>query len=501
LQSHGGAKQPAGVNPAGRLIILCSPRPSALQQGEKHYKTIAVLEFAAMRHRQKGLSSAQWLAIIGVELLGCLGLVMVLWGVFVNPTPPDFSNFFVAATQPTATLSPTLPPTLTFTPSATATRLPPTPESTATPVPTLTPTAIVSAQVIDNGVGLNMRAGPDSSQPIIARLLPLTQLTLVGRTSDNTWLLATTARGETGWVSAEFVNISGSLESVPVSTATVAAASLTPTEITPTATPPPPLAIDYPYLTGLTENSRQIFLRGQQLGNRAGVFSKVGDSITANENFLIPIGRGRYVLDEHTYLQPVIDYFSQTEARHGNSFVNDSLTAYPGWSSWTAINAYAADENVCAPGEMPIACELRMVKPAFALIMLGTNDVPDDDTISANVYEGQMRRVIETCLNAGVVPIVSTIPNFHRETGYRVAIFNDVLVELTDEYDIPLWNYWAALQGLPNDGLSSDGVHPSVAPTFGTDLTPEALQYGMNMRNLTALQALDAVWRYTVASQ
>ena len=454
-----------------------------------------------MRHRQKGLSRAQWLAIISGELVGCLALVIVLWGVFVNPTPPDFSNFFVAATQPTLTPSPTVMPSLTFTPSVTATPLPPTLESTPTPVPALTPTPVISAQVLDNGVGLNMRAGPDAAQPIIARLLPLTQLTIVGRTADSAWLLATTTTGDTGWVAAEFVNISGSLESVPVSTATVAAASLTPTTITPTATPPPPLAVDYPYLTGLTENTRQIFLRGQQLGNRAGIFSKVGDSITANENFLIPIGRGQYALGEHTYLQPVIDYFSATEARHGNSFVNDSLTAYPGWSSWTAINAFAADESVCAPDEIPIACELRMVKPAFALVMLGTNDVPDDDTISANVYEGQMRRVIETCLNAGVIPIVSTIPAFHRDTGYRVAIFNDVLLQLTDEYDIPLWNYWVALQGLPNEGLSSDGVHPSVAPSFGTDLAPEALQYGMNVRNLTALQALDAVWRYTVASQ
>jgi len=81
-------------------------------------------------------------------------------------------------------------PSLTFTPSVTATPLPPTLESTPTPVPALTPTPVISAQVLDNGVGLNMRAGPDAAQPIIARLLPLTQLTIVGRTADSAWLLS-----------------------------------------------------------------------------------------------------------------------------------------------------------------------------------------------------------------------------------------------------------------------------------------------------------------------
>jgi lysophospholipase L1-like esterase len=130
--------------------------------------------------------------------------------------------------------------------------------------------------------------------------------------------------------------------------------------------------------------------------------------------------------------------------------------------------------------------------------MLGTNDVPDTDHISPSVYESQMRRVIQACLDAGVIPVVSTIPPFHRETGFRVALFNDVIFKLTDEYDIPLWNYWAAVQGLPNNGLGSDGVHPSIAATSGADFSAEAMQSGMNVRNLTALQALDAVWREVV---
>jgi hypothetical protein len=225
------------------------------------------------------------------------------------------------------------------------------------------------------------------------------------------------------------------------------------------------------------------------------VFSKVGDSITANKDFLIPVGAGQYSLAAYAYLQPVVDYFSSQTARTGNSFVNASLSADPGWSSWTAINFHASVDPACGAGELPIACELRVVKPGIALIMLGTNDVPDVGHVTPGVYERQMRQIIEACLQAGVIPVVSTLPPIHRDTGPRVQVFNDILSRLTDEYDIPLWNYWAALQGLPNDGLSKDGVHPSVFPGSAADFSAPALQYGMNVRNLTALQALDAIWR------
>ena len=76
----------------------------------------------------------------------------------------------------------------------------------------------------------------------------------------------------------------------------------------------------------------------------------------------------------------------------------------------------------------------------------------------------------------------------------RVAEFNGYIVAIAQENDLPVWNFWRALQGLPNQGLGSDGVHPSVAPD-AADFTPANLQYGNTVRNLTALQLLDALWR------
>ena len=146
----------------------------------------------------------------------------------------------------------------------------------------------------------------------------------------------------------------------------------------------------------------------------------------------------------------------------------------------------------CRPGETPLVCEYRVVRPAVALILLGTNDVL---TMSTGKYEEYMRRVIETSIGMGIIPVVSTLPDYYSEEA-KVQAMNAIIVRLTEEYRVPLWDYWASLAGFPKRGLSIDGVHPSWARP--ADFTPEYLYYGMTNRNLTALQALDAMWRLVI---
>jgi len=250
----------------------------------------------------------------------------------------------------------------------------------------------------------------------------------------------------------------------------------------------------YPFVSSISANAREIFLRGQKLGNRRDVFSKVGDSITVAPVYLTPIGQGKYNLHTYNDLESVIQYFSQTAARDGNSFVNTSLTAKGGWSAWTVLNFYAADKRYCLPDEMPLVCEYRIVKPSVAIIMLGTTDV---EQTTDRVYERYMRQTIEVSINMGVIPILSTIPAYHRTAfDKRVPTINSILFKLAKEYDVPVMDYWGSLRGRANDGLSSDGVHPSNPPNGdAADFTSEALEYGFTVRNLLTLQALDAVWR------
>ncbi len=282
----------------------------------------------------------------------------------------------------------------------------------------------------------------------------------------------------------------------PVPPTPVPPTPVPPTAVPPTSSPPtmPPPG-SYPFVSGVTAHAHAIFLQGQALGNRPEVFSKVGDSITTADAFLYPIGGGAYDLRDYTYLAPAVAYFSQTTARTANSFANVSLSARPGWAAFQVINPGAVFvAYICEPNEKPIECEYRVVKPSVALIMIGTNDAYAGTLLSD--YEAQLRLIIQTSLDRGIIPVLSTIPPIHRNwIGNRVEIYNSLIVALAREYDIPLWDYWSALQGLPNDGLSSDGVHPSVPPDHAADFAPDYLRYGMTVRNLLALQALDAVWR------
>jgi hypothetical protein len=59
---------------------------------------------------------------------------------------------------------------------------------------------------------------------------------------------------------------------------------------------------------------------------------------------------------------------------------------------------------------------------------------------------------------------------------------------------MPLWNFWAAIQPLPGHGLQPDLEHLTYSGINDFD-DPAALQSAWTVRNLTALQFLDAVWR------
>jgi hypothetical protein len=67
------------------------------------------------------------------------------------------------------------------------------------------------------------------------------------------------------------------------------------------------------------------------------------------------------------------------------------------------------------------------------------------------------------------------------------------------EYDIPLLDLRKAVGPLPNFGCGPDGFHYNSPPDGQTTTFDAAhLTYGFNMRNLTALQALDALRRYVL---
>jgi lysophospholipase L1-like esterase len=210
-----------------------------------------------------------------------------------------------------------------------------------------------------------------------------------------------------------------------------------------------------------------IYTHGQQIGNRANVFSKVGDSITASPCMFNPLGsQGAYNLGSYAYLQPVVDYFSQTNARWGNSFVNVSLAAQTAWTTDSVLDPDYANHDLCRAAETPLACEYRLVRPSIALIMFGTNDVV---RLYPSTFRQNLRQIVETSISMGVIPVLSTIPNrldngVYNVPAFDVPGFNRIITDTARSYYVPLWDFWNISKELPNSGLASDNLHLSAPP-------------------------------------
>jgi uncharacterized protein YraI len=335
---------------------------------------------------------------------------------------------------------------------------------------------------------VNFRTGPGLNYGIIRTLPAGTPVNFTGRAIGNLWFQGVVG-GQEGWLYFNLITISGNVNSLPVIEVEPAAGG---TSSGGSGSVAPPSGV----ISNIGGRSRQIFLVGQSRGNRPDVFSKVGDSISASGFFLRPIGVGGLQLQGYAYLQPVVSYFSQTPARTHNSFANDSIAARGGWTTIDVLNPNLNVPGVCQPGETPLACEYRVSRPSVALIMFGTNDVA---RIDSGVYRQNLQTIVQTSIDMGVIPVLSTIPDnvIYPDLGARVLEFNNIIRSVARANGTPLWDYWQSMQTLPNHGMSGDGYHPSfdTATSETAIFSDDGLRYGYNMRNLTALIVLDAIWR------
>jgi len=230
---------------------------------------------------------------------------------------------------------------------------------------------------------------------------------------------------------------------------------------------------------GAQQNIRKIYALGQARGNNPRAFSKLGDSNMENPYCLAPFDEGSYELGDYAYLEPAIDHF-------GGSFGRQSMAVRQGFHSWSVLDASLADETTCWPDETPVGCELRQHNPSIALIRLGTNDVGYPTRLQA-----ELQAIVEFCVRQGVVPILGTKAD--RAEGLE-DVNNNIIRQLAADNNIPLWDFDRVAQTLPDSGLGQDRVHLTVFYPLNYTL-PEAFQRGHGIDNLTALIALDRVWR------
>ncbi len=228
---------------------------------------------------------------------------------------------------------------------------------------------------------------------------------------------------------------------------------------------------NWPILPIVTEKARLIYQFGQVFGNDPHAFSVFGDCQSEP-----PVFMGVYETDPDLVaglpvdLQETLAWFTGSFNRDGPTLRGGTTTGALLWPAWHQ-NKYT-----CTIYETPLQCELRIHKPSFVIIHVGTHYEDRND-----LY---MREILDQLIAAGVVPILATKAD-NRETDEAV---NLAYANLAVEYDIPVWNFWAAMVSLPNHGLYT---RPDVPLQGDLYLTEQAAV----IHRLTALQTLDVVWR------
>lgn len=235
----------------------------------------------------------------------------------------------------------------------------------------------------------------------------------------------------------------------------------------------------FPVVPVVSENMRVRYEHGLSMGNDPRAFSKIGDGEISTAWFftMFDLGESYYDLGPFTHLAPAIEHFA-------GSFERIGIAARRGFNTQRILDPALSNPDLCEPGESPLSCELRLHRPALAILSLGTNQVWQPEE-----FEQGMRQILDILLAHNVIPILSTKGD-NLEGDHRI---NRTIGCLAREYDVPLWNFWAAIQPLPDQGLQPDMEHL----TYGiTDFDDErAMQSAWTVRNLTALQVLDAVWK------
>jgi len=233
---------------------------------------------------------------------------------------------------------------------------------------------------------------------------------------------------------------------------------------------------------------RTLYAEGQRLGLRSDVFAKLGDSITESGSFAQDIGHGWYELGSWTRLLPVVQLFSRrafSADREDNSFSRPSGAATAGWTTGHLLEGGDAS---------PLERELATLRPAVAILMIGTNDAEQTDVAT---YTRNLAEILDRIARRKVVLLLSTIPELRSSpaAGLRAREINGVIRRVAATRHLPLIDYHAALADVPQQGVSDDNIHPSAYVEAGDTkagvLTPAGLRFGYNVRNLTLLLGLE----------
>lgn len=283
---------------------------------------------------------------------------------------------------------------------------------------------------------------------------------------------------------------------------------------------------------------RESVARADGMGMREGVFAKIGDSNIAAYNSLYGLGLLEPVWDRHAGLEPTMEHYRRVALPRGD---DPGGQVRPGdgpgieWNSFSRASAAARQmihgghllepsgrfsdrvlgwlpdsENL--PDESMLHCELRVLKPRFAFVNIGTNGQVYGITPEESV--AMVAQVVEEIIRLGTVPVVMTVPPKLDPDGVGESWeysrrLSEGLREVARGAGVPMFDQWSAFadERLVNFGVVEsdsgyfDGIHLETPGGFrdpaslekSVDFRPEALRYGANLRNLLLLMTLEAL--------
>jgi hypothetical protein len=223
---------------------------------------------------------------------------------------------------------------------------------------------------------------------------------------------------------------------------------------------------------------------------RPGTLALFGDSITVSQAFWSPLRGVR------RNASPALEQAVRRVSAHLRPEC---------WRDWRGPEYGNDGGQKVAWADAHVAEWLRKLNPEAAVILFGTNDLPDtppDD------YRTKLRAVVRRCLDNGTVVLLTTVPPRH---GFekKAEQFAKIARQVADDLHVPVIDYYAEiLKRRPHDWdgaadafgdykdyevstlLARDGVHPSFPKKYQDDYSDEALgRSGYTLRNyLTVLR-------------
>lgn len=353
--------------------------------------------------------------------------------------------------------------------------------------------AVPGAVTATSPYALNVRAGAGTGHGTVGQLPGGAAVTLEARNGDASWVLGTQQGGNLrGWMAAWYLKFTnGSAWDLPVSDEVVNQPGA-PVDGGQSAAP-----ADVSAFTGqsvpahILARAYEIHMHGRSIGINPNVFTTIGDSTTAGNQFTLPafhaFGTGRYNLGNYGYLYPTISWFA-------GSFGVTSQASRSGYSSNNVLESAMANPGVCGVGETPLACEIRLRRPAVAVIYIGFGDLAFSTPES---FHNSLDQIVGFCISQGVIPVLTTLTASEAllaESGYGPNLdqINNSIRAIAGGYSVPLIDLYAAAHGLPNQGtVVGEGVHLSFNVDGVINFNGDERLYGKDLRELLTLQVLN----------